>query len=56
MKTMNTNEFKERFQSCVDEMGNERVRIVSDDYYCDIHNVVDVRINKNNWTIEIVIG
>lgn len=56
MKTMNANEFKERFQSCVDEMGNERVRVVSDDYYCDIHNVVDVRINKNNWTIEIVIG
>ena len=55
-KTMNASEFKERMKSCIDEIGDERIRVVSDDYYCDIHNVVDVRINKNNYTIEIVIG
>lgn len=53
---MNANEFKERLQSCIDEMGDERIRVVSDDYCCDIHNVVDVRINKSKWAIEIVIG
>lgn len=53
---MNANEFKERIQSCIGEMGDERIRVVSDDYFCDIHNVVDVRINKNNCTIEFVIG
>lgn len=51
---MNANEFKEKLQSCMDDMGDERIRVVSDDYYLSIHNVVDVRINKNNWTIEIV--
>ena len=51
---MKANEFKEKLASCMDELGNERVRVVSDDYYLSIHKVVDVRINKNNWTIEIV--
>ena len=51
---MNANQFKEMLLSCMNEMGDERIRVVSDVYYLSVHNVVDVRINKNNSTIEIV--
>lgn len=51
---MKANEFKDKFLSCMNELGNERIRIVSDDYYLTVHDVVDVRVNLNNWTIEIV--
>lgn len=53
---MDAYELRELLQSCIDRMGDERIRVVSDDYYCDIHNVVDVRVNRNNGTIELVIG
>lgn len=52
---MNAREVLDALKECYENMGNERVRIVSDDYYCDLHDVCDVRVNKNNWTIEIVI-
>ena len=53
---MNARDFMDSLKECYDEIGNERIRVVSDDYYCDIHNVQEVRINKSNYTIEVVIG
>ena len=52
---MNAKEVIERLKECYDEIGNERVSVVSDDYYMDIHRIEDVRVNKSNCTIEIVV-
>lgn len=53
---MTANVFDEKLQSCVNEIGTETIRVVSDRYYLSIHDIKDVRVNKNNQTIEIVIG
>ena len=53
---MTADVFKEKLQSCVNEIGSETIRVVSDNYHITIHNITDVRVNKNNQTIEIVIG
>lgn len=52
---MNARDFMDSLKECYEKIGNEKVRVVSDDYYCDLHNVSEVRVNRNNWTIEIVV-
>lgn len=45
----------DRLKECYDEIGDERVRVVSDDYYMDVNDIQEIRINKSNYTIEIVV-
>lgn len=52
---MNANEFNTKFLQCISWYGTEEVRVVSDTHCQSIHNVADVRVNRNNGTIEIVV-
>lgn len=53
---MTADTFDRKLQDCINMIGAETIRVVSDDYHITIHNITDVRVNKNNMTIEIVIG
>lgn len=52
---MFVDEVRERLEDCQNHAGCAWVAVVSDDYHLTCHKIDDIRVNRNNGMIEIVV-